>query len=85
MGHPLGLPVKYAANASVRENGVADHFVTNLDSYGGNSGSAVFNAATRVVSKESWWPATPWTWNGTSTGTATPPRNAPTTAAQERR
>lgn len=48
IGHPAGLPTKVAGGASVRSlaNG---YFVANLDTYGGNSGSAVFNSATGVV------------------------------------
>lgn len=44
IGHPAGLPQKIAGGAKVRS--VANtHFVANLDTYGGNSGSAVFNLA----------------------------------------
>ncbi|MBT4760559.1 MAG: trypsin-like serine protease [Bdellovibrionaceae bacterium] len=48
IGHPVGLPTKVAEDAHVRrlENG---YFVANLDTYGGNSGSAVFNAKTFEV------------------------------------
>lgn len=42
IGHPSGLPVKVAAGASVRKLGNG-FFVASTDSYGGNSGSAVFN------------------------------------------
>jgi hypothetical protein len=44
IGHPCGLPQKYAPGASVRNNTPAAFFVANLDTYGGNSGSPVFNA-----------------------------------------
>ena len=44
IGHPTGLPAKIAGNAHVRSNLWAAYFVTNLDTFGGNSGSAVFNA-----------------------------------------
>jgi hypothetical protein len=45
IGHPAGLPVKLASGANVRM--VNEQFmVANLDTYGGNSGSAVFNAVT---------------------------------------
>lgn len=48
IGHPSGLPTKIADGANVRS--VNDIFlVANLDTYGGNSGSAVFNANTGVV------------------------------------
>lgn len=44
VGYPMGLPVKIADNASVRGLDAA-FLVANLDTYGGNSGSAVFNSA----------------------------------------
>ena len=43
IGHPCGLPAKFADGAVVRENGDPNFFVANLDTYGGNSGSPVFN------------------------------------------
>ena len=48
IGHPSGLPTKVAAGAAVRsiESGF---FMANLDTYGGNSGSAVFNDRTGQV------------------------------------
>ncbi|MFP5385985.1 MAG: trypsin-like serine peptidase [Bacteriovoracia bacterium] len=48
IGHPTGLPTKIADGAAVRS---LDNkfFVTNLDTYGGNSGSAVFNVRTSEV------------------------------------
>ncbi|MBX2986434.1 MAG: trypsin-like peptidase domain-containing protein [Bdellovibrionaceae bacterium] len=48
VGHPSGLPTKVAGGASIRrlETG---YFVANLDTYGGNSGSAVFNTETNEV------------------------------------
>ena len=49
IGHPCGLPQKYAAGARVRDNTPAPYFVANLDTYGGNSGSPVFNAKTHAV------------------------------------
>ena len=49
IGHPCGLPTKYAAGARVRFNENAAFFVANLDTYGGNSGSPVFNAETNEV------------------------------------
>lgn len=42
IGHPSGLPVKVAGGGVVRSVN-EKYFVTNLDTYGGNSGSAVFN------------------------------------------
>ena len=48
MGHPSGLPLKISGGASVREV-KAQHLVANLDTYGGNSGSAVFNGSTGEI------------------------------------
>ncbi len=48
IGHPTGLPTKIAAGAKVRKVGSV-FFTANLDTYGGNSGSAVFNATTGVI------------------------------------
>jgi hypothetical protein len=49
IGHPCGLPQKYAPGAKVRDNAPAAFFVANLDTYGGNSGSPVFNAGSATV------------------------------------
>jgi V8-like Glu-specific endopeptidase len=48
VGHPSGLPTKVTLGGKVRsqQNG---YFVTNLDTYGGNSGSAVFSAASNEM------------------------------------
>jgi V8-like Glu-specific endopeptidase len=48
IGHPAGLPLKIAGGANVRSMG-AEFLVANLDTYGGNSGSAVFNSLTGEV------------------------------------
>ena len=42
IGHPTGLPTKIADNAKVRETN-RTYFVADLDTFGGNSGSAVFD------------------------------------------
>jgi hypothetical protein len=48
IGHPVGLPLKYAAGACVR--GIARaYFVADLDVYMGNSGSPVFSSETHEV------------------------------------
>lgn len=48
IGHPTGLPTKITDKANVRSlNSV--FFVANLDTYGGNSGSAVFNVKSGEV------------------------------------
>lgn len=49
IGHPVGLPRKYAGGATVRDNSEPEYFQTNVDTYGGNSGSAVFDADTLLV------------------------------------
>ena len=48
IGTPLGLPLKVADNARVRTVG-ADSFISDLDTFGGNSGSPVFNARTGLI------------------------------------
>lgn len=48
IGHPTGLPTKIADGAQVRSL-ASKFFVANLDTYGGNSGSAVLNAKTGAV------------------------------------
>lgn len=49
IGHPTGLPTKVADGAIVRSNGNSVYFQSNLDTFGGNSGSAVFDAKTGQV------------------------------------
>lgn len=49
IGHPSGLPQKIAGGARVRDNSPSSHFVANTDSYGGNSGSPIFNESTHEV------------------------------------
>jgi hypothetical protein len=49
IGHPMGLPKKFAGNASVRDNQYRAVFGANLDAYPGNSGSPVFNSTTHEV------------------------------------
>ena len=54
MGHPMGLPLKIdlgpnGQGNTVRQNSHHLHFVANLDSYAGNSGSPVLNARTGLV------------------------------------
>jgi V8-like Glu-specific endopeptidase len=48
IGHPSGLPTKIADGAKVKRLD-RNSFQANLDTYGGNSGSAVFNVATGEV------------------------------------
>lgn len=49
IGHPAGLPTKIAGGAKVRDASPNGYFIANLDTYGGNSGSAVFNATNLLV------------------------------------
>jgi hypothetical protein len=48
IGHPAGIPTKVAAGAQVRRSQTG-YFVASLDTYGGNSGSAVFSSTTLEV------------------------------------
>ncbi len=49
IGHPTGLPTKITAAADMRNNNNPTYFVTNADTYGGNSGSAVVDSRTGIV------------------------------------
>tara|TARA_Y100000310_G_scaffold336092_1_gene419751 strand:- start:6739 stop:7479 length:741 start_codon:yes stop_codon:yes gene_type:complete len=49
LGHPVGLPLKYASDAQVVSDWSDSYFKATLDSYGGNSGSPVFNKYYEVV------------------------------------
>ena len=49
IGYPVGLPLKIAGGAAVRDASREGYFVSDLDSFGGNSGSPVFNAATGLI------------------------------------
>jgi V8-like Glu-specific endopeptidase len=49
IGHPSGLPVKYAPDASVQAASDSAYFTADLDTFGGNSGSGVFDAATHEL------------------------------------
>ncbi len=48
IGHPKGLPQKFAGNARIRESR-PKYFICNLDTYSGNSGSPVFDSSTHKV------------------------------------
>lgn len=49
IGHPTGLPTKITAAGDMRSNVEETHFVMSSDTYGGNSGSAVFDSRTGLV------------------------------------
>jgi V8-like Glu-specific endopeptidase len=49
IGSPSGLPLKVASGANVRDTSHLYSFKANLDTFQGNSGSAVFNSKTGIV------------------------------------
>jgi len=49
IGSPSGLPLKVADGAKVRSNSHPFYFMTNTDTFQGNSGSAIINDKTGVV------------------------------------
>jgi V8-like Glu-specific endopeptidase len=49
IGHPSGLPSKISSGGKVLKNEASTQFVTSLDTFQGNSGSAVFNAQTGML------------------------------------
>ncbi|MDD5210690.1 MAG: serine protease [Elusimicrobiales bacterium] len=50
MGYPFGLPLKMADGASIRNTDQKDsYYMADLDTFGGNSGSPVFNSATKRI------------------------------------
>jgi V8-like Glu-specific endopeptidase len=49
IGYPSGLPVKVATEGSVRSISQKGFFVADLDTFGGNSGSPVFNTKTLKI------------------------------------
>ena len=49
IGYPNGLPVKVATSGSVRSITGNGYFVADLDTFGGNSGSPVFNTQTLKI------------------------------------
>jgi len=48
IGHPSGLPTKIADGAYIKSLS-KNYFSANLDTYGGNSGSAVFSVSTGLI------------------------------------
>jgi V8-like Glu-specific endopeptidase len=49
IGFPSGIPLKYAPGASIRDDSKPGFFVADLDSFGGNSGSGVYDQATKKL------------------------------------
>lgn len=49
IGHPTGLPTKITTGGQVRSLASPKFLVASVDTYGGNSGSAVFNANTGLI------------------------------------
>jgi S1-C subfamily serine protease len=49
IGHPVGLPTKVTTGGKVRSIANAEFLVASVDTYGGNSGSAVFNSQTGLI------------------------------------
>ena len=46
---PSGIPLKYAPGAEIRDISKPEFFVANLDTFGGNSGSGVYDQATKEL------------------------------------
>ena len=49
IGHPTGLPTKVSPGGKITRNSENTRFSTTLDTFHGNSGSAVFDASTGLV------------------------------------
>jgi Trypsin-like peptidase domain len=49
LGFPGGIPLKYAPGAEVRDITNPTFFVANLDTFGGNSGSGVYDQTTKKL------------------------------------
>lgn len=49
IGHPSGIPTKVSGEGRIFKNTYEPTFVTNLDTFAGNSGSAVFDVNTGMV------------------------------------
>ena len=49
LGHPCGLPLKYAPCGKVVNTSSSTYFIATVDTFGGNSGSPVFNDKNEVV------------------------------------
>ncbi len=49
IGYPSGLPMKYAPGARIHDASSPVYFVATLDTFGGNSGSGVFDQSTNEL------------------------------------
>jgi hypothetical protein len=49
IGYPSGIPLKFAPGAHVRDDSNPGFFVADLDTFGGNSGSGVYDQATKKL------------------------------------
>ncbi len=49
IGHPTGLPTKVTGGGQVRSISNSSYILASVDTYGGNSGSAVFNPNTGFI------------------------------------
>lgn len=49
VGHPSGLPTKITSAVEIRNNTINEYLITNADTFGGNSGSAVVDSRTGMV------------------------------------
>ncbi len=49
IGNPTGLPTKVTDGGKILNNSSSNVFITNLDTFHGNSGSAVFDSSTGLV------------------------------------
>jgi V8-like Glu-specific endopeptidase len=49
IGHPSGLPQKVSDDGQILNNKEEDFFVTNLDTFGGNSGSPVVDLNSGMI------------------------------------
>lgn len=49
IGHPSGLPLKYAPDGIITQKPWSNYFQTNLNAFSGNSGSPIFNEKTHDV------------------------------------
>lgn len=49
LGYPSGLPLKVVGGATVRDSSAPGFFIADMDAFGGNSGSPIFNERTHAI------------------------------------